>query len=87
MAPNRLHIMLASNETVGGPRRHWKAAASSCSTSSDAHANDHAYFAAIQDELEHGGYEAMLHELLNRDITEQPAQSPGHRRPDRPSAS
>ena len=36
----------------------------------DAHANDHPYFAAIIDELEHGGYEAMLYELLNRDISQ-----------------
>ena len=32
---------------------------------SNARANDHTYFAAITDELEHGGYEAMLDELLN----------------------
>ena len=68
MAANRLHLMLASNEM-------WVVPASMESRRfyvldvSDAHANDHDYFKAIQDELEHGGYEAMLHELLSRGIT------------------
>ncbi len=30
---------------------------------------DHAYFAAIYAELENGGYEAKLYDLLNRDIS------------------
>ena len=47
MAMNRLHLMLASNEVLGGARvldsRRF------CVLDvSDAHANDHAYFAAIQ---------------------------------------
>ena len=64
-SPNRLHIMLASNED-------WVVPASLESRRffvldvSNARANDHTYFAAITDELEHGGYEAMLDELLNR---------------------
>ena len=36
---------------------------------SDAHQQDHAYFAAIQNELDNGGYEALMYELLNRDIS------------------
>lgn len=31
---------------------------------------DHAYFAAISDEMEHGGTEAMLHDLLLRDLSQ-----------------
>ena len=68
-AANCLHIMMAINETVGGPRRHCDSRRCCVLDVDDSHANDHAYFAAIQDELEHGGYEAMLHELLNRDIS------------------
>ena len=36
---------------------------------SSARANDHAYFAAIREELGAGGYEAMLHDLLQHDLT------------------
>ena len=33
---------------------------------------DHRYFTAIQEQLDDGGYEAMLHELLERDFSEGP---------------
>lgn len=33
------------------------------------HANDHAYFATIARQMERGGYEAMLHELLTMDLS------------------
>jgi hypothetical protein len=63
--PNFLHIMMASNETWVVPAslrsRRWLVL-----DVDDIHANDHDYFGAIQAELEHGGYEAMLHELLER---------------------
>ena len=36
---------------------------------SEAHANDHDWFAAIWREMEAGGYEAMLHDLLRHDLT------------------
>jgi Family of unknown function (DUF5906) len=36
---------------------------------SDAHQQDHAYFAAIQNELDNGGYEALMYELTTRDIS------------------
>lgn len=36
---------------------------------SDQHKEDHAYFEQIQQELDNGGYEAILHELLNEDIS------------------
>jgi hypothetical protein len=32
---------------------------------------DHAYFAAIQAEMENGGYEAMLHDLQHRDLSKR----------------
>ena len=36
----------------------------------DAHANDTPYFAAIWQQMESGGYEAMLHELLHYNLAE-----------------
>jgi len=36
---------------------------------SDQHKEDHAYFAAIQHELNNGGYEALLYDLLHEDLT------------------
>lgn len=36
---------------------------------SEAHKEDHEYFKVIQNELENGGYEALLFDLLNEDIT------------------
>jgi hypothetical protein len=35
---------------------------------SDAHMQDHAYFAAIDEEMNNGGREALLHQLLNIDL-------------------
>jgi hypothetical protein len=67
-APNFLHVMVASNEDWVVPvslrSRRWVVL--------DARpdkANDHPYFAAIQAELEDGGYEVMLHDLLHRDLS------------------
>jgi hypothetical protein len=67
-APNFIHLMMASNEE-------WVVPASVDSRRffvldvSSARANDHAYFAAIWAELDDGGYEAMLHDLLTHDLT------------------
>jgi hypothetical protein len=36
---------------------------------SDAHMQDHSYFASIASEMENGGRQALLHVLLNRDLT------------------
>jgi hypothetical protein len=36
---------------------------------SSAHQQDHTYFAAIQNELDHGGYSALMHTLMTRDIS------------------
>jgi len=38
----------------------------------DRNREDHKFFAAIAKELEAGGYEAMLHDLLHRDISKGP---------------
>ena len=39
---------------------------------SDEHREDKPYFSAIMREMKEGGYEAMLHELLERDISKGP---------------
>jgi hypothetical protein len=65
--PNRLHVLLASNEE-------WVVPASLDARRflvldvSSARANDHAYFAAIRAQMEAGGHAAMLYDLLDLDI-------------------
>ncbi len=66
--PNFLHVMMASNEEWVVPasmdaRRFFVLVVS------EAKKNDHAYFAAIWEQMEAGGYEAMLHDLLSFDLT------------------
>jgi hypothetical protein len=66
--PNFLHLMMASNEEWVVPaaldaRRFFVLEVSG------AHANDHDWFGAIWQEMEAGGYEAMLHDLLHHDLT------------------
>ena len=65
---NMLHLMMASNEEWVVPasldaRRFFVLEVT------DERANDHAYFAAIWRQMEAGGYEAMLHDLLHHDLT------------------
>jgi hypothetical protein len=65
---NHLHIFMATNEKWAVPaglhaRRFCVLKVSA------SRKNDHDYFAAIMAELEAGGYEAMLHELLHYDLT------------------
>ena len=43
---------------------------------SDERKGDQAYFDAIQAELDNGGYEAMLYELLNRDLSQVDLRNP-----------
>jgi hypothetical protein len=68
---NRMIFMLASNEASVVPAdkndRRWM-----IFEVGDNHREDRPYFAAIQRQLEDGGYEAMLHDLLQRDISEEP---------------
>jgi phage/plasmid-associated DNA primase len=68
-APNFLHVFMATNED-------WAVPASLGSRRfvvfdvSDTRIGDHAYFAAIDEEMNSGGYEAMLYDLLHRDLTD-----------------
>src|ERR1700744_2087702 len=61
--PNLLHVMMASNEDWVVPagereRRYFNLKVS------DEKLQNHGWFKAINDQLENGGYEAMLHDLL-----------------------
>lgn len=64
---NRLSIMMTSNED-------WVVPASTderrfaCFDVSDAHRQDFAYFAALDEEVDNGGAEAFLHAMLNLDL-------------------
>lgn len=68
-SPNRLHIMMASNNDWVVPagnreRRYFVLRVS------DKHIQDHPYFAAIDDQmLKHGGLAAMMHDLMSRDLS------------------
>ena len=66
--PNFLHVMMASNEEWVVPAsldsRRWLVI--------DVQGNKinaHGYFGAIQKQLDDGGHAAMLHDLLNRDLS------------------
>ena len=65
---NLLHVMMASNETWTVPagvdeRRFFVLRVSA------ERQNDHAYFAAIEEQMEDGGLAAMLHDLLAYDLS------------------
>lgn len=67
MVKNFKHIILSSNEDWpvhidADDRRFFVLRVS------DQHKEDHTYFAQIQYELNNGGYEALLHDLLNEDL-------------------
>jgi phage/plasmid-associated DNA primase len=68
LCKNRLHTLMASNEK-------WVVPASLDERRflildvSNAHFGDYPYFDKIKTEMEAGGYEAMLHDLLNYDIS------------------
>src|SRR5262249_18339132 len=69
LAKNMLHIMLASNSDWVVPattdeRRFF------VRDVSDAHRGDIPYFKAIANQMNSGGLGAMLHDLLNRDISD-----------------
>lgn len=65
---NKLRIIMASNNDWVIPA-HEGARRFLVLNVSDAHRNDHAYFQAIQNELNQGGYEALLHFLQNYDLS------------------
>jgi hypothetical protein len=69
LARNMLHIFMASNADYvvpasGKERRYF------VRNVSDARAGDHPYFDAINRQMEQGGLAAMLHDLLNMDLTD-----------------
>ena len=66
--PNFLHVMMASNEEWVVPAS-LEARRFCCHEVSDAHKDDHAYFGAIWEQMEAGGYAAMLYDLLHIDVT------------------
>jgi hypothetical protein len=68
VAKNRLHVMMASNEDWVVPASAEERRYAVCDISA-ARVEDFPYFRAIAEELDNGGREAMLHELLNRDIS------------------
>jgi Mesyanzhinovviridae DNA primase len=59
---NRLHVIMASNHewVVPASKDAWRFAVFEVS---NRHAHDKPYFDALYQQLEHGGYEAMLHDL------------------------
>lgn len=67
-APNYLHVMMASNEDWVVPAS-LEARRFFCLEVTSEHVNDHDWFAAIWQEMEAGGYAAMLHDLLHYDLT------------------
>lgn len=66
--PNFVHLMMASNEDWVVPAS-LEARRFFVLEVSPRRANDHAYFAAIWAEMDQGGYQAMLHDLLDYDLT------------------
>ena len=67
--PNYLHLLMASNEEwvvpAGSDARRF------CVLDVAPHrAGDHEYFKSLYAEMENGGLEAMLYDLLNRDISD-----------------
>jgi hypothetical protein len=67
-AKNRLHIMMASNDEWVVPASQ-DARRYAIFDVLDTHMGDRAYFKAIQEQLDNGGYAAMLYDLLHYDLT------------------
>ena len=63
-----LHLMIASNDDWVVPSSHDERRYFVLRVS-DRHANDRAYFAAIDAQMEAGGLAAMLHDLLAMDLS------------------
>lgn len=67
--PNYLHLIMSSNHEWVIPAGHDERRYFVLDVADD-HARDFSYFEAINHELKHGGREAMLHELLNLDLSD-----------------
>ena len=66
--PNRLHLMMSSNEAWVVPAGLEARRFLVLDVLPDR-ANDHEYFGGIMAEMEAGGYAAMLHDLMARDLS------------------
>ena len=66
-APNRLHIMMASNEGHVVPARGMERRFLVLDLD-DKQAQDTVFFGAMHDQLKAGGYSGMLYDLLEQDI-------------------
>ena len=66
--PNYLHLMMASNEKWVVPAA-LEARRFLVLLAAATKGRNLAWFKAIREEMENGGYEAMLHDLLHRDLT------------------
>lgn len=68
MVDSRIRLVVASNEDwfipAGPESRRWLVL-----EVSDKYANKRSYFNALYEQMENGGYEAMMHDLLARKIT------------------
>jgi hypothetical protein len=66
--PNCVHLIMSSNSDwvvpAGADARRYFVL-----NVSDAHMQDHRYFAGIQTQMDNGGREGLLHHLLNRDLS------------------
>jgi hypothetical protein len=67
VVPNFLRVLLVSNEAWIVPAGEHERRYFLCEVS-DVHMQDEAWFKAISDQLEHGGYEAMLLDLMNYEL-------------------
>lgn len=72
---NMIHMLIASNSDwvipAGQDSRRWLVL-----DVPGTHANDVEYFNTIQDELENGGKEALIYDLMNREITSNLRHAP-----------
>jgi Family of unknown function (DUF5906)/Primase C terminal 1 (PriCT-1) len=64
---NRLHVVMASNQDWVIPAAH-DARRYAVFEVADNHANDKDWFRPMYDQLENGGYEAMLHDLQSMEL-------------------
>jgi hypothetical protein len=69
MAPNVLHLLMASNSDWVIPATHDERRYLVLDVA-DAHRNDKAYFDKLDKQMENSGLEAMLHDLLGVDLTD-----------------
>jgi hypothetical protein len=72
---NHIRLFLASNEDWAAPIAHDDRRFLVLDVS-DKHQNDHAYFAALKQQMKDGGYPALLHDLLQENLTDFDVRRP-----------